>query len=151
MTRIRIAAAVCAAIAVTVALAATSSAAGTKFYATLSGAQEVPSKGDPDGSATVTLTVSGDKGLCYVIRPKKLETAQMAHIHTGRKGKAGGILVNLFTSAKAARDGKISGCAKITAEQLKTITTKPSGFYVNVHTKKYPSGAARGQLTTTKP
>jgi len=147
MTRTRIVIAIGAAIAVTTALAATSSAAGTRFYATISGSREVPSKGDPNGTAAVTLTVSGDKGLCYLIRPKKLETPQAAHIHTGRKGKAGGILLNLFTSAKAPKDGKISGCVKLTAAQLEKITAKPSGFYVNVHTKKFPSGAARGQLT----
>jgi len=147
MTRSAIAIAICAAIAAPTALAATSSATGTTFHATISGAQEVPAKGDPDGTASVTLTVSGDRGLCYVIRPKKLETPQAAHIHTGRKGKAGAILVNLFTTARAPKSGRIAGCVTITASQLERITARPSGFYVNLHTKKYPSGAARGQLT----
>jgi len=152
MTRIRIAVcAACAVIAAAGALAVISSAAGPRFYATLAGAREVPSKGDPNGSAKVILTVSGDKGICYDIRPKKLETPQMAHIHTGRKGKAGAILVDLFTKPRRPVNGRIAGCAKITAAQLRKISAKPSGFYVNVHTKTYPGGAARGQLSTTKP
>jgi hypothetical protein len=151
MTRTRIAIAACAAIVLTAALAVSSSAATQHFYATLSGAQEVPPEGDPDGSATVTFTVSRTRGLCYVIRPKKLETPQAAHIHRGRKGKAGAILLNLFTKPRTPKNGMISGCAKITSAQLEQISARPSSFYVNLHTKKSPSGAARGQLSTKKP
>ena len=151
MTRTRIAIAACAAIVLTATLAVSSPAATQHFYATLSGAQEVPAEGDPDGSATVTFTVSPTKGLCYVFRLRKLETPQAAHIHRGKKGKAGAILLNLFTRARTPKDGKISGCAKITASQLGQIAAKPSSFYVNLHTKKSPSGAARGQLTTKRP
>jgi hypothetical protein len=151
MTRLRIALAICTASIVAAAVAIPSQAATKRFYATLSGTQEVPSKGDPDGSASVTLRISGDKGICYVIRPRKLETPKMAHIHTGRKGKAGGILVDLFTTSKRPMNGRIAGCAKITAAQIQQISTKPSGFYVNLHTTKYPSGAVRGQLSTKKP
>ncbi len=153
MTRPRIALATCTVIVVVVAAAALAvpSAGATRLYATLSGAQEVPSRGDPDGSARVTLTFSGDKGVCYVIRPRKLETPQAAHIHSGRKGMAGGILVDLFTKARAPIDGKIAGCAKISAAQVERLVASPGRFYVNVHTKKYPGGAVRGQLTTRKP
>lgn len=151
MTRIRAAIAACVAIIVTASLAVASSAATNRFYASPTGAQEVPSKGDPDGSARATLTVSGGRRLCYDIRPKKLETAQQAHIHKGQKGKAGAIFVDLFTTPKPARNGKITGCAKITAVQLASLRATPSGFYLNVHTKRYPSGAVRGQLSTKKP
>lgn len=151
MTRPRIAITIGAAFVAATAMAIPSSAAPKRFYATLSGAQEVPSKGDPDGTASVTLTISGDKGICYVIRPRKLETPQAAHIHTGRKGKAGGILVGLFTSAKAPVDGRIAGCAKISDARVEQLAARPSGFYVNLHTKKYPSGSVRGQLTTKNP
>lgn len=151
MTRPRIAIAIAAAITAAAATAVPSSAATQRFYATLTGAQEVPSKGDADGSASVTLTISGDKGICYVIRPRRLETPQAAHIHTGRKGKAGGVLVGLFTKARKPVDGRIAGCARITDAQVEQLAARPSGFYVNVHTKKYPGGSVRGQLTTTKP
>ena len=150
MTRLRIALAVCSATVLTAVAAVPSQGATKRFYATLGGAQEVPSKGDADGSASVTLTLSGDKGICYVIRPRRLETPKMAHIHAGRKGKAG-ILVALFTTSKRAVNGRIAGCARITPAQVAKIRARPSGFYVNVHTAKYPSGAARGQLSTKKP
>jgi hypothetical protein len=150
MPRSRIALATCVTISVTAALAVPSSASAPKrFYATISGAKEVPAKGDPDGTAKVTLTF-GDK-LCYDIRPRKLETPQAAHIHSGKAGKAGGIAVNLFTKPKAAKNGKITGCTTYTASQLEKIVAKPGSFYVNLHSKTYPSGSARGQLTKTKP
>lgn len=151
MTRPRIAITFGTAIMAAAGIAIPSSAATQRFYATLSGAQEVPSKGDPDGTASVTLTISGDKGICYVIRPRKLETPQAAHIHTGKKGKAGGILVDLFTKAKAPPDGRIAGCARISDAQVEKLAARPSGFYINLHTKKYPGGSVRGQLTTKKP
>lgn len=151
MTRLRIALAVCTATVLTAVVAVPSQGATKRFYATLSGAQEVPSKGDADGSASVTLTLSGDKGICYVIRPRRLETPRMAHIHTGRKGKAGRILVGLFTTSRRPVNGRIAGCARITPAQIAKIRARPGAFYVNVHTARYPSGAARGQLSAKKP
>ena len=150
MTRPRIALATCITIGAAAALAIPSSAAAPKrFYATINGAQEVPAKGDPNGTGKVTLTF-GDK-LCYDIRPSKIETPQAGHIHSGVRGKAGGILIDLFTRPKAPRNGRITGCTSFTASQLSKISAKPGSFYVNLHTKTYPSGSVRGQLTKTKP
>lgn len=155
MTRIRIAIAAGAAVVITsaLALAPAPAATSTKLYATLSGKQEVPGKGDPNGTATATITFSSTRGTCYIIRPKRLEgKIAAAHIHSGKRGKAGGIAIDLFVSPKTARNGRISGCTKGAASAaVDNVRSRPANFYVNVHTATYPNGAARGQLSTKKP
>ena len=68
-----IVAAALGALAVLVVLPAVGSAASTTLKATLSGKNEVPSKGDPDGSGTATLRIDPSKGtVCFTIKLKKI-------------------------------------------------------------------------------
>jgi hypothetical protein len=139
-----------AAVIATTALATASPAASTttELYATLSGSQEVPTKGNPAASGKAEITISSTKGLCYSITLKKVSgPPQAGHIHRGKKGKAGPIFVDLFTKPKTPKKGKISGCVSSTKAQQRAIKAKPADFYVNVHTKKYPNGEVRGQLS----
>jgi hypothetical protein len=64
------------------------------------------------------------------------------HIHKGGKTVAGPVSVPLFTKPTK----KPSGCVTAKSSIIKAIRKNPSGYYVNVHTAKYPAGAARGQL-----
>ena len=146
MQRPRIVIGLCVASLSTAALVAASSAAtSTKYTAAMRGAQEVPANGSK-ATGTATITVTG-KRLCYVITSKNLgEVPQMAHIHKGNKGKSGAVYVTLFAKATPLKKGKLSGCVTPTAAQLKAIAAKPGAYYANVHTKKYPAGAMRGQL-----
>lgn len=146
MSRIRIAAGICVATLTTAALVAVSSAAtATKYTASLSGAQEVPANGSK-ATGTATITVTGKK-LCYVITAKNLGgVPQAAHIHSAKKGKSGAVYVALFAAPKALKKGKVAGCVTTTSTKLKAIAAKPSAYYANLHTKKHPSGAMRGQL-----
>jgi hypothetical protein len=138
--------AVLGALAILVVLPAVGSAASTTLKATLSGKNETPSKGDPDGSGTATLRIDPAKGtVCFTIKLKKIGATAAGHIHTGKKGKAGGVLIPLFgtVSSKTTR----TGCARNQpAATLRKIVRSPGNYYVNVHTAKYPDGAARGQL-----
>jgi Cu/Zn superoxide dismutase len=146
MSRSRLAVGACVASLSTVALVGPSSAAtSTKYKASMTGAQEVPAiRSKATGNATIT--VNGKK-LCYVIVSKNLgEVPQAAHIHRGKKGKAGPVFVALFAKPKPLKKHRVSGCVAVRRAQLKAIAAKPSAFYVNVHTKKYADGALRGQL-----
>jgi hypothetical protein len=147
-TRISILLALCGVLGAT-ALLAGPAAAGLRFQASLSGTQVVPSKGDPNGTATVTLTISPSSKLCYVIRPKRLHLLRSAQVHRGAAGTAGSTFITLFSKPKVARKGKVTGCATITARKLEELAERPNAFYVDLHTKPYPKGAARGQLSTT--
>ncbi|MEU4695743.1 CHRD domain-containing protein [Nonomuraea dietziae] len=120
----------------------------------MTGAQEVPGPGDPDGVGIFAWKVK-DKSLCYVITAHNIDPATAAHIHRGAAGVAGPIVVTL----EAPTDGFASACirvekhqteenqdATLTREELRDIVRNPSGFYTNVHNAPFPDGAIRGQL-----
>lgn len=124
---------------------------GTTLTTTLTGAQEVPGPGDPDGKGSFVVKIDGNQ-LCYKLKVRGIETAAAAHIHGAPAGVAGGIIVGLETPTPRS-----SGClttvsdASDTTEtlsesELAAILADPSLFYVNVHNATFPAGAIRGQL-----
>jgi len=66
--------------------------------------------------------------------------AAAAHIHIGKSGKAGGVMIALCGPCRTGQ----RGAANITHAQLRTI--RAGGTYVNVHTKKNAAGEIRGQV-----
>ena len=66
--------------------------------------------------------------------------ATAAHIHRGRAGKAGPVLVALCGPCRSGQ----RGTARITHAQLRTI--RSGATYVNVHTAKNAAGEIRGQV-----
>jgi hypothetical protein len=111
---------------------------GGSLHATLAGKVEVP-KGDPDGSGTAEVTFSGTK-VCWEIKVSKVGTIVAAHIHKGKAGVAGPVVVPFGKTYKS------KGCVASTASLIAAIKKNPGGYYVNVHNAKYPGGALRGQL-----
>lgn len=115
--------------------------AATTLNATLSGKAEVPKAGNGGGSARLTLDAKKGR-ICYRITLKRVGTTAAGHIHKGSKSTAGPIVVPLF--AKPTKQPK--GCVSAKKSAIADIQRHPSRYYVNVHTAKYPAGAARGQL-----
>jgi hypothetical protein len=111
---------------------------GNSLHATLSGKVEVP-KGDPDGKGTAEVKITGAT-VCWEIKKSGVATLTAAHIHKGRAGVAGPVVVPFGATYKA------KGCIKSTAAVAAAIKKNPSAYYVNVHNAKYPGGALRGQL-----
>jgi hypothetical protein len=111
---------------------------GSSFHATLTGKVEVP-KGDPDGSGTAEVKITGAT-VCWEIKASKVGTLAAAHIHKGRAGVAGPVVVPFGKAYKA------KGCVKTTMAIAGAIKKNPGAYYVNVHNAKYPAGALRGQL-----
>jgi hypothetical protein len=66
--------------------------------------------------------------------------ALAAHIHIGKAGKAGGVMVGLCGPCRSGQ----RGAATITHAQLATI--RAGRAYVNIHTAKNQAGEIRGQL-----
>jgi hypothetical protein len=116
---------------------------GEGLAATLSGAEEVPGPGDPDGSGAAEITiVDRTDNLCYELAVKGIEPATAAHIHRGAPGESGPPVITLDAPA----DGESNGCLSVASELVDAMEANPRGFYVNVHNAAYPNGAVRGQL-----
>ncbi|MET9517323.1 CHRD domain-containing protein [Streptomyces sp. NPDC002994] len=122
--------------------------------ADLTGRQEVPGPGDPDGSGEFWYQIKHGT-LCYSLNVRKISQPTAAHIHAGKRGVAGPVVVTLKTPTY----GSAKGCIKakphqttanaekvLTYRELKQIACKPGKFYANVHNNPYPDGAIRGQL-----
>jgi hypothetical protein len=125
------------------AVAAPKKAAPTKktINVKMSGKVEVP-KGSPTGSGTAKITLDAKKGqVCYTLNWSKIKTPTAAHIHQGKKGTAGAIVIPLFMGSP-----KHTACVSAKKSLVSAIIKKPSGYYVNVHTKDFPAGAIRAQL-----
>jgi hypothetical protein len=111
---------------------------------TLTGTQEVPGPGDPDGTGTVEIEVDPPTGqLCWNLYARQIDPATAAHIHRGAAGVAGPPVMTLTTPDAA---GRSEGCGRIDPALAREIVLRAHSFYVNVHTAAQPDGAIRGQL-----
>jgi CHRD domain len=118
-------------------------AQGKPLHADLSGANEVPLAGDPNGTGRAVIRVNPGQGtVCYDITVENVDPIAAAHIHIGAFGIPGAIVVPLPPSG-----GTISGCQDgVDRDLAKAIMKDPEAYYVNVHNAPFPFGAARGQL-----
>jgi CHRD domain len=131
------------------AAAAPAAAKNTQLIAPLSGVQEVPGPGDPDGSGEAELDVKTKPGkkkaeICFGVRWSSIAQPTAAHIHEGAQGTDGPIVVPLFESTTAVANEL--GCVKTKTAVAKPIAKNPGAYYVNVHNAEFPAGAIRGQL-----
>jgi len=130
-----------AVIGVAVPAVALASRSGTlKFEAYLSGKSEIP-KAAPKGKATVNITITGTKVCWKYTSVGGIDKPVVSHIHKGTATTASGPVVVPLGGKYAA-----SGCTATTAAIAGAIAKNPKGYYVNIHTAKYPNGAVRGQL-----
>lgn len=141
-------------------LAQPGSAAMMTYTATLSGAEEVPANASTaTGTATYSLSDDG-KTLNYAITVTNLNNPVMAHIHLGKKGENGPIIVPLF--AGQAASGPKTGTlvqGSVSVDKLagpmagKSLTDliaaiEAGNTYTNVHTNdgKDPANSGPGDL-----
>ena len=123
----------------TVGVATAPAASTTALKAALKGSNETEA-GDPDGRGTATVRIKGTQ-LCYSLSLSRVAPTMAGHIHRGKAGVAGGIVVPLYAGKEDRK-----GCVKVTTTLAREIAKSPSAFYVNVHNATYPGGAVRGQL-----
>jgi hypothetical protein len=125
---------------------ASAASSSMTFTAKLTGKAESP-MGPKLGAGSAKITLNMAKGtVCYNITVMgiKLPTAA-AHIHAGKAGKNGPVVVPFATSP--GKTGHTAGCVhSVRASLIKGMMNHPTSYYVNVHTTDYPGGAVRGQL-----
>jgi hypothetical protein len=121
------------------------------FVARLSGKNEVavpgkPAVGDPDGSATGIVRLQGDR-VTFAFAWKNIGAPTLGHIHQGRAGVNGDVVVPLFTTPMPDTTSAAAGIVTVGDPAIADgIRKDPSGFYLNLHSKEFPGGAVRGQL-----
>jgi CHRD domain len=116
-------------------------AANKPVSAKLTGKAETP-KGDPNGSGFVVVQLDKSKGkVCWTFsKIKNIGTPMAAHIHKGKKGVAGPVVIPLGAAYKA------KGCITAKKHDIGEILEYPDRYYVNIHNSAFPNGAIRGQL-----
>ena len=122
----------------------------TRLAATLSGANEVPGPGDPDGRGTAFVRLSGTTA-CYALEWSGIGAPTAAHIHQGGAGVAGPVVVLFFQPGTNAASlpgtlSSVAGCVDVDPALAGRIAASPRDWYVNIHTADFAAGAIRGQL-----
>ena len=116
--------------------------AETKTFASTMTAEEETPPGPAGATGTGKFSIdTAASTFCYEVTWSK-ETGEpnAGHIHRGKKGMAGPNIID-FQLPDKPKD-----CVKADGKVLSEIAADPDGFYVNLHTGKYPTGAIRGQL-----
>lgn len=108
----------------------------------ISGVMGLQTPGYAKGTITVNIATNQ---VCYRIRDKGLGTVQMAHIHAGKKGVDGGVVVTLNVKAFNSKT-MAPTCVKVRPPIVRSMFKTPGLYYFNVHTRAFPNGAVRAQL-----
>ena len=156
MKNIRVIAAVAAlgltALAVGVAIGAQSETSQNQLragFGVLNGKQEIGNDGqrnagDKNGRGSFSGIFKRDT-LCYGLTVTNIGKPIAAHIHKAPRGDNGDVVVTL-KHPRRGNPGASHQCVEVDAAVADDIRSNPTGFYVNVHNEKFPSGAVRGQI-----
>jgi hypothetical protein len=123
-------------------LAANAATAKTvKFEIAIKGSNERPAApASNKGKVELTLNTATGK-VCWEFKLAKIDgKPNQAHIHKGKAGVSGNVVVPLGANYKR------QGCTSAAKSLVKSIAGHPASYYVNVHNAKHPAGAMRGQL-----
>lgn len=98
-----------------------------------------------EGTAEVFLDIEAERGqVCYEIQLDGIEDPTAAHIHAAPLAENGDVVVDLEWEAGEKTAEKC--IQELDEAALEKVMLEPRGHYVNVHSERYPDGAARGQL-----
>jgi hypothetical protein len=124
-----------------------------KVTATLSGQDEVPPT-NSQATGMAEFIVMGDS-VGYTVNASNMQGVTAGHIHSGKQGENGPVVVTLFKNDSLSNE--VSENGSITPDKLegpmagKQLTDLASTMsngdtYVNIHTEQNPNGEIRGQL-----
>ena len=118
---------------------------GRRLETFMSGSQEVPGPGDPDGTGEAKVRLKPNQGeLCVDIEVENIEPATASHIHHAPAGTAGAVVVVLPIPNA---EGEADDCVSVDDQLLEKIRSNPQDYYINIHNNPFPNGAIRGQLS----
>jgi CHRD domain len=114
-----------------------------EFVLTMTGRAESP-PGAPQGVGKAVIAFHDNTHqICWrFAHLHGFSTATYAHIHKGASHKSGPIVLPLSTGPALHH----RGCVAAGPALMAAIAKNPEGYYVNIHSAKYPAGAVRAQL-----
>ncbi|WP_436758046.1 CHRD domain-containing protein [Streptosporangium sp. V21-05] len=121
------------------------------YHSNADGRQEVPAPGkkvgDPNGRAEWLVGIKGSK-VYYATIWERLAAPTNGHIHRGKKGKNGDVVIDFFADTNGLPKGVtgIAGTASVKSDIAQGIKRNPKNWYTNLHTTEFGGGAVRGQL-----
>jgi hypothetical protein len=130
------------------------------FVATLAGDKEVPPV-DTNATGSVGFSQPHLSNMSFGIQVNDIEKVTAAHIHQGKEGQNGPVIVTLFKADNDTGTGLVNGQLvggsiindmlegalagkAVEVDLIKAI--QDGEAYVNVHTTDNPDGAIRGQI-----
>ena len=114
-----------------------------------SGVRKFPGQAIPTAEGTRRSSWMPRTGACASSCSGTRSVARWLRIHRGQAGDAGPVKVTLFSSRHAlpATINHVHGCVEgVDSELIQRIIDNPGRYYVNVHNRRYPAGAIRGEL-----
>lgn len=132
-------------------------AAIERFSAMLNGGQEVP-RVMTTAEGTARITKVNNTRATYVLRASRIDNVVAAHIHRGRRGMNGPIVVSLrrpadctdqvnsFTCRGTITRARLTGPLRGRPLIALVREMRRGNTYVNVHTTGFPDGEIRGQI-----
>ena len=137
-------------------------AAKYPYKAPLSGQNEVPAV-ETSATGEAEFTLPANDTIKYRVNVTGISNATAAHIHMGKAGENGDVIVDLLnTPTSKGKDtaygmifrGNFSDSSLKGAMQGKTLDDLAAAIetgdtYVNVHTSEHKDGEIRGQLSNT--
>jgi CHRD domain len=127
---------------------------GAKFGFNLTGSEEVPPvQTNATGMAEISAyTVAGDS-ITYSVNVTNIKDVTAGHIHFGKEGENGPIVVTLFKYDPPRNE--VSETGTITADKLEgpmagkrvfdvALAGSNGSLYMNIHTVENPNGEIRG-------
>ena len=116
---------------------------GRMATTTLTGLNEVPTFGDPDGTGLFKFTVNSTQNqICYELTTAYLATITGMQINTGDRGVAG----PTFIALQVPTNSSAKECLSVEADKLSELAKDPTRYYITVQSSEFPNGAIRGQL-----
>ena len=121
----------------------TAASGGVALSGAMVGVTETPTLGDADGTGTATVRLRQGQGqVCVSLDYKNIAQPTAASIGKGTSDDAGTAVVALKTPAASGSGACVAASRSVVSDMLKNRT----GYFVNILTTDFASGAIRAQL-----
>jgi CHRD domain-containing protein len=134
-----------------------------QFTAKLFGDMEVPSIETNATGIAEFRPILNDDIIAYSLNVTDIDQVTMAHIHQGKEGENGPVVVTLIRFKTLTPTGPVNGLlaqgnltsadleGPLAGKQLSDLLSAmhSMGVYVDIHTAQYPDGEIRGQISNS--